>query len=357
MENKNTSIRIYVPKWMGYVFLGLIPFTVLAIGVALYQYYSPKGFVAPEEQYETLGSLKNVKVSPGASSEKIAEAITQREAHLAKGKLTIIFFYDGYASQQDALTYVEVLKATLDLVEPFRSMKDLIAFKVFTSDGKKCNAEGTPKVLVCDPKLIESFKRLGIDHFKVVLLSPDEFTPIAPMSRGANSWISISTYQGSLSLQQEKRWVGIIFAKLLGKSLGLQPEYADVENLTPVKEAAQDSKVNTSQLYGRPNCAPDKDTAEKWWGPYAHIFSNVSYNSGCGGSNEYFYPVKNTLMSEDPQDQSYGMVSEDYLRGILSCFYGDKESIIFPAGFSSTISASFKSCTAFTKDFPNFWDE
>lgn len=358
MDNANSKspTRIYVPAWMGISIL--VGFFVMAVisGLLLYKFYAPQKLLLPGQLNESLGSLGQVKISPGASTDEAVAAVMQKVASETSGKLTIIFFYDGYDTQADALTQVKVMEESLNEVEPFKSLKDLITYKVFTTEGKKCHVDGKPSALVCDPKLIESFQKLGVDHFKVVLMSPEFFTPIAPVSRGANSFITLSTFNNTLSPQDEKRWVGIVFTHLLGNSLGLKDEIGDIEK-AKTAEAPPEGVIVKKLASGKPNCAPDLPTAQKWWGGYISKFPDVGFNLGCSNNLSSYYPEKNTLMSDLPKKQSYGAVSTDYLRGVLSCFYGGKDAIVFPAGFSSNNSPELKSCDAFRKEYPSFWEE
>lgn len=356
---KNPGIRLYVPRWLGLIFLGLIPVAAIVVGFVLYKTYAQPRLYNPQQQFESLGTLGE-KIAPDAPDSKIAEVITDHMTKDTEGKLMLIFFYDGYVTQAEANDTVNVLKETLKELEPFKSMSDLVGYKVFTTDGKKCNVEKNQ--LVCDPKLIESFRKLGVEHFKVVLMSPEYFQSAAPLSRGTNSYIAISTFnKTNLGKADQRRWTGINFAQLLGHSLGLSYEMSDIESsnsavIVPIAPPAGIPQKTALQS-GLPNCATDLDTAKKWWGAYTELFKDISYNKNCEGNGNNYYPEKNTLMSNFPQKQSYGLVSEDYLRGVLSCFYGGKEAIIFPAGFSATYSASFKSCDTFTKNYPNFWKE
>lgn len=355
MDNTNSvPARIYVPRWMGIAILVGFVLLAIGVGVALYRTYGRQNLYDPKKETESLGSLGAPKVSPGATTEQIAEAVTDHMNKDTQGKLTLIFFYDGFNTQKQAVDAVNVFKEVLKDVKPFSDVEDLLAYKIFTTDGKKCHAEND--TLVCDPKLIESFKKLGVDHFKVILLSPDEFNSGAPLSRGSNSFISLSTFNSNMSIQDHNRWMGILFTQLLGRSLGIHSEYTDIKKMkTPVPppDGVTVKKLKSSQ----PNCAPDMQTAEKWWGNYAKIFPEVSYNKGCEENPAGYYPEKNTLASDFPQKEGYGIVSEDYLRGVLYCFYGDKESILPTTGKYASVSASIKSCDTFKKDFPNFWKE
>lgn len=343
--------RIYVSKSTGILLLILMILCVVLAGYILFSVYGVSKLRGPGEEFKPILGLKQVKDASVEVNGKVASATTQNPGKV----LTIVFFYDGYISQQAALVDIEVLKEALKLTEPFKSMEGYVEFKVFTTDERKCKVEN--KILVCNKDLIESFRKLGVNNFKVVLLSQDQFESGAEFARGRNSWISVSSAQGSLTPEDHKRWLGIQFMHKLGHSLGLYYEYDDPEKMPERVPPTGVSVQGLLNQYGKPNCAPDIETARSWWGTYDSLFEGIEYKKGCGGSKDNIYPEANTLMSSFPQKEGYGIVSTDYLRGILSCFYGGGENIVFPAGKEATYSASLRSCDAFTQEYPNFWNE
>ncbi|MGE5041338.1 MAG: hypothetical protein ACM3IJ_00355 [Candidatus Levyibacteriota bacterium] len=360
--------RLYISKRTGLIALGIFLIGLVGLGVGLLFLFNKTVLTTPEEEYQPLDSLtlNNVAGTPTPVHTKIAQAeIKGVASSLNPGKntqpkkLTIIFFYDGYDVQGDALGAVEVMKASLDIVEPFKSLKELIDFKVFTTDGKKCKVDDKSHLLVCNKQLIESFRKLGVDHFKVVLMSPDLFGSTAPLAYGKNSWISISTSHTGEDNATYKRSLGLEFTNLLAHSLGLKYEYSKADKVPDFPQPPPGVVVTPQSLGGRPNCAPDLDTAKIWWGGYSGIFpGRVGFNKGCGWDKDAYYPEQNTLMSDEPKKEGYGIVSEDYLRGVLTCFYGEEEKMIFPAGGSASESARMSTaCSAFTKDYPRFWQE
>lgn len=275
-----------------------------------------------------------------------------------KNKFVVIFFYDGYTDQNQALNAIQVLKAATILVEPFKSFESDIVFKSFTTDSTKChvkeeNAKNLPAgrrgLLVCDAKLIGSFKSLGIDHFKLVILSPLDFSPTVLPARGSNSWMTLSTFQGNLSTADHKRFLGLTYMQSLGRSLGLGTE----DDVSPT---ASDSAA-TLVLQRSPNCALDESQAKDWWGEATSVSAQIGYFKGCLGNSSYVYPEQDTLMSGHPKKESYGVVSTDYLRGVLACFYGNKAKPVFPAGQEATYSATLESCSMFKNAYPSFWTE
>jgi hypothetical protein len=304
------------------------------------------------ERYITGLEKAQVEVLNLSDTAKNKEKAIEKLKENYKNKFVIIFFYDGYDNSNKALNYIAVMKGALDILEPFKSLKDLIVFKTFTTNSQKCNTEGEPgkKLLVCDPKLINSFKNLGIDHFKLVILSPLEFFSAALPAKGSNSWITISTFLGTNTKEESKRLVGLQFAQSLGRSLGLASEFDS-------RSISSESASFKALTENPPNCAKDLSQAESWWGAYANIHNYVGYFKGCAENPDFIYPEEGTVMSKNPQKESYGRVSEDYLRAVLSCYYIDNHSPIFPAGETGTASASLKNCNTFKKTYPDFWEE
>ncbi len=306
---------------------------------------------------EVLGTFTEAK-TPEAS--KAADLVIAKIKQQYSGKFNLVFFYDGYQNQDDAMTNIKLMEAALDIVEPFKSLKELITYKVFTTEGKKCNVvPGSKKLLSCDRAMVDSFNRLGIEHFKLVVLSPLDFTPNASVARGKNSAIYIPTLQGNLTKEEYNRWIGQIFTHELGHSLGLRDEYSRSRPPSAILDynAYNSPSSNIAYQPAEPNCAPDLETAKQWWGNYTGVFSQVGFYPGCAARDSYYYPEEGTLMSAYATKESYGQVSEDYLRAIVSCFYGNKEAPVFPAGFEATYSATLSKCESFKAKFPNFWEE
>lgn len=349
MGNEEKMSRVYVPKKTAlFIFVGVIVF-LSTVGYILFQAYGGSRLINPQEQLKPIGKIFN------SSNVNVQQVAGNKEKN-EKNVLTVIFFYDGYTSQKEAQLDAEIMQKALELVEPFKSLKDHLSYKVFTTDTKQCKVDLDSNYLVCDKELIKSFRALGTNNFKVVLMSQDNFTAVAEKARGKNSWISIPTNPSNLTTQQRREWLGLQVTRLLGYSLGLSYESGSssaVLNPSIPPEALAQSL--TQDL--RPNCAKDSESAKKLWEGYLKIFSNVSYFNGCGGNVSFIYPEEGTLMSLVPKKETYGRVSEDYLRGVLTCFYGKGKSITFGAGQEATYSASLKSCNTFISQYPNFWNE
>ncbi len=273
MGNEEKMSRVYVPKKTAlFIFIVFIA-SLSVVGYILFNAYGGSRLINPQEQLKPIGKLfsSSNKVQQIAGSKKNTNDV-----------LTIIFFYDGYTSQKEAQVDAEIMQKALELVEPFKSLKDHVSYKVFTTDKKQCKVDSQSNYLVCDKELIKSFRALGTDNFKVVLMSQDSFTGVAEKARGKNSWLTIPTTPPNLTTQQRREWLGLNITRLLGYSLGLSYESGSASAvLNPSIPPEALAQKLTQDL--RPNCAKDLESAKKLWGDYEKIFSNVSYFNGCGG--------------------------------------------------------------------------
>ena len=61
----------------------------------------------------------------------------------------------------------------------------------------------------------------------------------------------------------------------------------------------------------KPNCAPDLDIAENWWGDLAEKYpADVGYYIGCGYGDENIRPHRMSVMRDYRRTHSYGLVNE-----------------------------------------------
>ncbi len=346
MADEKKMTKIYVSKATGIIALFVFVIVIALVLLVFYQSYGGRALINPADRLKPLGKILG-------SQEKNIQQVSGGEVD-NDSKLTIIFYYEGYVSQENALVDIEVFKKAIELVEPFKSLKNNLSYKVFTADSEKCKVEENTRYLTCEKDLINSFKALGTDKFKVVLMVPKDFVSIAESARGKNSWISISTSPLGVQENKKREWMGIMITRLLAYSLGVSYETGD-KTLEP--SIPPEAIVESLSYNGRPNCAPSIETAKTWWGKYSEIFPNIQYFQGCGGNKDYYYPQEGTLMSLNPTKETYGLVVEDYLRGVLTCFYGGRENIVFPAGKVATYSAGLKNCESFTSQYLDFWNE
>ena len=336
---------MHIPKWL----LALIVVVILAVAVVGGLFLSHRR-----------AGLVEIQQSQVLAASPVAKQIGVPQSSTGQGQgLTVLFYYEGFSSSDDALRDIGLLEATLETTEPFAS-SNILSTRVFTTAGQKCMVVRSAKNLLhCDASLIPEINKLGIQNFKLVILSPLNFVPNATVARGKNSAIYLPAYQGVLTRTELDTFLSRFFLHELGHSLGLRDEYArqrPEEAIIDANSAAAPSS-NVAYQAAQPNCALDKTTAQQWWGAYITAkVPGVGLYSGCAGKTAYYYPVQNTLMSDDPQVPTYGRVSEDYIRGALDCFFGAKTTIRYPANYPATV-ASPTSCAAFTQTYPNFWVE
>jgi hypothetical protein len=294
------------------------------------------------------------KVRAASEVARLYGAPRQSGEALKSGKgLTILFYYDGYEDESKALRQIGLLQGALKNTQPYATSTS-ITTKVITSHSKRCHVERrAQKILVCNKDLVSDIDKLNLGHIKLVVLSPLDFVPSATTARGKNSTLYLPAYKGVLTDDELNIFLSRFFLHELGHSFGLRDEYA-FERSARNAEAVSD---NIAYRAAPPNCAPDMVEAKKWWGAYVDAnVPDVTYNTGCAGNVSYYYPQKGRLMSGNPQDADYGPVAEDYLRGVLDCFYGSKQTI----GYQKTtysVSHRVTSCSAFTAQYQNFWNE
>jgi len=92
------------------------------------------------------------------------------------------------------------------------------------------------------------------------------------------------------------------FLHELGHSLGLRDECVDYSRPSPA---------------GEPNCATNKEEAQKWWGDLVGKSPEVNYIRGCCGNKNYIRPTIASLMNDPDKAEDFGPVNERYLREVL----------------------------------------
>ncbi len=341
--------KVYIPTWLLKLVSLIVVVAVLAGGVIF----------AVVKLHRTHG-ITEVSQSQVVAASAVAQKYGTPQATTPNGQgLTIIFYYDGYTNATLPLRYVGLLEGALKTTEPYASATSL-STRVITSPQQQCQVvRKAQNILQCDKSLIPQINKLGITHFKLVVLSPLNFVPNATVARGKNSVLYMPTYQGVLTATELDTFLSRFFLHELGHSFGLRDEYAFQRKQSGVIDSAAANATSSSVAYqpAQPNCAPDEATAQKWWGAYiAANVPGVGLQPGCAGKPTYYFPQTGTLMSDNPQVATYGRVSEDYLRGSLDCFFGDNKTIIYPSSSPAT-SASPTSCSTFRQTYPNFWTE
>lgn len=234
--------------------------------------------------------------------------------------LNLIFFADGYLSWQEFDNDAQLILEKMRSVEPWKSYshyniyqirpKEIDICSIKTQDERKptlrCSAEGVNRYL----------NKLHTGHFKLIVLSRRNFQSWANVARLKDSGIFFSLPQ-SVQDSASKETIGWLFLHLLGHSFGLKDE----EVFVIAKAHSAGHRPDG------PNCAPDQETAEKWWGDLIGVYPEVGYFSGCAGNKDYIKPTNSSLMNLNDFSQfipEYGPVSERYLRKVLTYCFSEK---------------------------------
>ncbi len=204
---------------------------------------------------------EHVPDDPVAAAEFMTKKI--KEEHL--NKLVVIFYYDGYISQAPAVAHANVLANVLKTRDPFKELQDVVTSKILTS-GETCDV--VDKELICEPRHIDALKKLGIDHIKIVVLHPEEFSPSFDYAFGADSLITIPTKK--LASETNADFLNRIqstFEDYLSRSLGVNEVEGDREEyLKAVLSCFYGNKESYKvDLLKFKNCKDFKSKYPKFW--------------------------------------------------------------------------------------------
>jgi hypothetical protein len=233
--------------------------------------------------------------------------------------LNLVFVSDQYESKGNFLKDVDALEYEMKRIEPWKTFDDINSYKIYTNQ-ENCQviteSERKP-TLRCNEKLNNLLAGLDLGRFKVIVLSRQDFQSWANVARLSNSGIFFSIPKSIT--QSESTATGYLFDHLLGHAFGLKDE----EKYVIAKAGGAPHTPDG------PNCAPDKATAEKWWGSIAKANpENIGYFNTCAGSDSYIKPTKSSLMNLADLDNfvpNYGAVSTLYLKKFMNyCFTTDK---------------------------------
>jgi hypothetical protein len=242
-------------------------------------------------------------------------------APYARG-LSFIFFADGYLSWDEFDRDADVVMRGLKSVPPWQLFSRFNIYKVKPRENDICSvkvANERKPVLRCDPALLNGYlnRLTAIGPFKLVVLSRRDFQSWANIARLGDSGIFFSIPVAPSGPSGEAE-LAIPFAHMIGHAFGLKDE-----ELFVIAQA--DSAGNTA---GGPNCAPDKTTAERWWGDVARQYPDrVGYFPGCAGHGEYIGPHRGSIMNLGDLSHfvpDYGPVSERYLGKVLNYCFSEK---------------------------------
>jgi hypothetical protein len=234
--------------------------------------------------------------------------------------LNLIFFADDYPSWEDFDSDVSNLMIGIKQIEPWKSYNNYNIYKI--NPGKenqlcqiKTENERKP-VLRCDTKINNLLGRLQLENFRLVVLSRKDFQSWANVTRLADSGIFFSV-KDKID-ESNGLATSYLFSHLLGHSFGLKDE----EKYVIAKADGAPHAPNG------PNCAPDEETARRWWGTLAERYPDrVGYFKTCAGSDAYIRPTESSLMNFGNMEKfipDYGPVSEAYLKKMLDYCFSEK---------------------------------
>jgi hypothetical protein len=255
--------------------------------------------------------------------------------------LSLIFFADGYLSWDEFDRDADIVMRGLKSVEPWQSFSRFNIYKIKPRENDICGvkvANERKPVLRCDPALLNGYlNRLTTGHFKLVVLSRRDFQSWANIARLGDSGIFFSIPVAPDSPSAEAAFA-IPFAHLMGHAFGLKDE-----ELFVIAQA--DSAGNTA---GGPNCAPDKATAERWWGDLAAQYPDrVGYFPGCAGHGGYIGPHRGSIMNLGDLSHfvpDYGPVSARYLEKVLDYCFSEKRYAASDDKSFFTMYPEFSAC-------------
>ncbi|MBU1198386.1 MAG: hypothetical protein KJ685_00980 [Nanoarchaeota archaeon] len=252
---------------------------------------------------------------------KSGQAEFNEEEDLSRG-LNLIFYADRYESQEAFDNDIIFLMSELKKREPWGSYNNFNIYKINPMNEKEICVVETENLrkpsLRCSEEINNYLQKINVKRFKVIVLSRQEFESWANVARLKNSGVFFSVSK-RLNKDNSESY-GTLFTHLIGHAFGLKDEEIYVVAKSGGAPHTPDG----------PNCAPDIETAESWWGDLAKEFIDVGIYKGCCGNKEYIKPASNSVMNLNEirsSDVDYGPVSERYLRNFLKfCFSGKKYS-------------------------------
>lgn len=235
--------------------------------------------------------------------------------------LNLIFFADGYLTWPEFENDVQFLLRRMRSVEPWKSYSTYNIYQIKPREVDNCGIKTQDErkpALRCRPERVNGYLgNLTIrGHFKLIVLSRRDFQSWANVARLADSGVFFSLPRTPEDPSGEET-TGWFFLHMLGHAFGLKDEEYFV--LAKAHSAAH-------QPDG-PNCAPDRETAKKWWGDLAGRDPAVGYFRECAANKDYIRPTKGSLMNLGDLSSfvpEYGPVSERYLRKILQYCFSEK---------------------------------
>lgn len=237
--------------------------------------------------------------------------------------LNLVFYADQYSNWEEFNADIDKLVEGIRKFNPWTEYTFLNIYRINPGIGEeicqiKTEDERKP-TLRCGKNINQYLNQISAKNIRLVVLSRQEFQSWANLSRLESAGIFFSIKEPVKD--QDQTSYAVLFAHLLGHTFGLKDEEKYVL-------AKADGAPHTPD---GPNCAPNKETAEKWWGDLTKKNQEVGYFNACCGNESYIKPTESSIMNLNSGfekfNMTYGPVSERYLKKVLDyCFSDDRRS-------------------------------
>lgn len=295
-----------------------------------------------------INTAANSWLSTGFDWGALDKSVYQIPEKLNPRGLNVVFVSDGFENNGEFKNSVNgIIENDFKKYEPWKSYKDFNFFSVYNNDSSVCQIkerDSFAPVLKCSQKLIDMVSVLPLARLKVIVVSRQNFVSWSNLARLDNSFVFYSFSRDKEDKKDEFTYK--ILMHEFGHSFGLRDETRSIVAIAG----------SAPSLPEGPNCAPDVETAKRWWGGMLkNANGNLVFDStkndtgfyfGCAGNDSYIRPTQKSFMNiqDFPGADSYGAVSQSYLKKILDfCFsdkiYREKDDPEFFAQYSA-----FKEC-------------
>ncbi len=213
--------------------------------------------------------------------------------------LNLVFCSLNYKDTADFAKDRETLIQRLKITKPFDECNNFKFWYINLSRKEECRVfkpiSAFPPLKVRKDFLADISAKLK-GAYKLVIIDAQGSTSCAELSEAWKDSLIIigrSSYDNDNSFAKG-------FLHELGHSFGLRDECVNCQQRSSS---------------GYPNCASNKEEAEKWWGDLAGKDERVGYISGCCGNKNYIRPTIASLMNDFHKAGDFGPVNERHLRG------------------------------------------
>ena len=212
--------------------------------------------------------------------------------------LNIVFLPLNYQRKDNFKKDTSLIISRLKITSPFNQFRGFRFYLLnITSKEKGILFKKCKKFPYLEVRndLIRDIRNKLNGTYKLAILDKGGNTSAAEISK-ANEISLIILGRNSYG---KKNRLSKAFLHEFGHSLGLREE--NPSSSQPI-------------IAGPPNCAPDKETAVKWWGNIAKTREGVDYFKMQSGEKVFIKPTRRSIMNNPFISCGYGPVNERYLR-------------------------------------------